>query len=152
MDAVMVKLTVLGNGSLVWLVLSVVLLCGSETRRTGLICLLALLLAFLTGDLLLKNLFMRERPFIQMPWLQLLIDPPSGYSFPSGHTASSFAAATALSQQGKRAAVTAFILAFLIAFSRVYLSVHFFSDILGGIILGIACGLTAIFISKKVRV
>ncbi|MCL2818027.1 MAG: phosphatase PAP2 family protein [Clostridiales bacterium] len=150
MDAVMTQVTVLGNGGLVWLVLTAVLLSGRETRRNGLVCVLALFLVAVLGDLFLKNVFMRERPFIQMPGLELLIASPSGYSFPSGHAASSFAAATVLALNGRRFAVIGFSLAFLIAFSRVYLSVHFLTDVLGGIFLGIACGTAAIFLFEKV--
>ena len=146
MDAVMSKITLLGNGGFIWLVFAAILLFSRQTRRNGLICCLALLLACLFGDLLLKNLFLRERPFMQMPWLELLISPPSGYSFPSGHAGSAFAAATALSLNGKWVAFTSFILAFIIAFSRVYLSAHFLTDVLGGIFLGIACGTLAILL------
>ena len=74
---------------------------------------------------------------------------PNSYSFPSGHSSSSFAAATALFIMNKKTGVCAYVLAFLIAFSRLYNYVHFPSDVICGIILGILSALLIYFIFKK---
>ena len=72
----------------------------------------------------------------------LLVSPPGDASFPSGHTAVSFAAAFALRAAGaeKQLWIPAMILAAGIAFSRLYLYVHWPSDVLGGILLGAVLG------------
>ena len=91
---------------------------------------------------ILKNLIMRERPYIDYPAIALLISEPGGYSFPSGHTFSSFAAATAISRSVKFYGRTAvFLLAFCIGFSRVYLFVHYPCDVIAGVVLGIIFGM-----------
>ena len=82
--------------------------------------------------------------------MELLVAVPQDFSFPSGHTSSSFAAATALSTHGRSWGIPAYILAVLIAFSRLYLYVHFPSDVLVGAVVGIICGILARLVIKKV--
>ena len=62
-------------------------------------------------------------------------------SFPSGHTLSSFVAATIIMHHDKRLGIAAYVFASIIAFSRLYLYVHFPTDILAGALLGIIIGL-----------
>ena len=72
--------------------------------------------------------------------VELLITAPTSGSFPSGHTAASFAAVFALKCSGSPLWRPAAVLASIIAFSRMYLYVHWPSDILGGVLLGAAVG------------
>ncbi len=67
----------------------------------------------------------------------------TGLSFPSGHSATSFAAATVLQRRyGWKAGVPAYALASYVAASRVNDRRHFASDVIFGAGLGIAVGLT----------
>ena len=75
--------------------------------------------------------------------MTLLIAPPGSFSFPSGHTGSSFAAACSLTLSNRRNGWWAIPLAVLIAFSRLYLSVHYPTDILAGALLGFFSALAA---------
>jgi undecaprenyl-diphosphatase len=63
---------------------------------------------------------------------------PTSGSFPSGHSASSFACAALLAWLTPLPKVPLFVLAALIAFSRVYNGVHYPLDVLGGAALGLA--------------
>ena len=73
--------------------------------------------------------------------VQLLVTRPHDFSFPSGHTAASFAAVGTLYFAGeKKLWKPALVLAVLIAFSRLYLYVHYPSDIIGGIVVGLMAG------------
>ncbi len=75
--------------------------------------------------------------------VRLLIEAPKDFSFPSGHTGASFAAAAALFFVGSRGWIPAAVLAALIGFSRLYLYVHYPTDVLAGALLGIAAGWAA---------
>ena len=101
----------------------------------------ALILDLILCNGILKNLFHRVRPYDIRTSIELLVKRPLDYSFPSGHTAASFAAVVALSFAGeKRAWKAALVLACLIAFSRMYLYVHYPTDVLGGVLVGILAG------------
>ena len=150
MDKVMIFITSLGDAGFIWILIALGLLINKKYRKVGITLLVALVLGVILGNGILKNIIERSRPFINMEGINLLIKAPTSYSFPSGHTTSSFAAALVLSMNFKNKTVYIFILAALIAFSRVYLGVHFPTDIIAGIILGLSCGYIAIFIGKKI--
>ena len=138
-DWLMVLMSTLGNGGMLWIALSVILLCRRKTRRCGWLILLAMALGFLINDIFLKNLIERIRPCNMRPDLTLLLpQAPQTFSFMSGHTLSSFAAATVIFLHHKKWAIPAGITAALIAFSRLYLYVHFPTDVLAGMVFGIA--------------
>lgn len=130
--------TKLGDKGMIWILFTVILLLSKKTRNVGYMSACALLLSLLINNLLLKNLIARTRPYEALEGLTLLIPPPPDYSFPSGHTASSFAMAGVLYRKlpGKLG-IAAVVLAFLIALSRLYLGAHYPSDILFGMFSGI---------------
>jgi membrane-associated phospholipid phosphatase len=67
----------------------------------------------------------------------------SSFSFPSGHTASSFATATVLQRHfGWKAGIPAYAVATYVAASRVEARRHFLSDVAFGAALGIVAGRT----------
>lgn len=134
----MVAVTTLGNAGLCWIVLGFVLLFIKKERRAGLTILCALVLCFLIGNVLLKNIVARPRPFQEFEGVALLIAPPKDYSFPSGHAMSSFAAASALTLFHKKWGLAALVLAAFIALSRMVLFVHYPSDVLMGSLIGVA--------------
>ena len=94
-DGWMRAVTALGDHGAVWIALGVALLLFRRTRLTGAAILLALTLVALVGNMGLKPLFDRLRPCDIMGFTLLPACPPDP-SFPSGHTAASFASATVL--------------------------------------------------------
>ena len=100
LDTLFVCITRLGDKGFVWCL--IVFLLIPEKRKTGFICVAALLLTEITGNHILKPLFARVRPCDVNQAVQLLIANPGGYSFPSGHTSASFAAASVLRFREKR--------------------------------------------------
>lgn len=139
MDKAMVVITSLGNGGAIWIVIACVLIISKKYRKAGLMLSGALILGTVFGEGILKHVVHRIRPCASIPAANLLISKPLSYSFPSGHTTSSFAAAGVLAQYFKDYAFGFFTLASLIAFSRLYLYVHYPTDVLAGIILGLIC-------------
>ncbi|MGN1101008.1 MAG: phosphatase PAP2 family protein [Huintestinicola sp.] len=142
MDVIMKLFTYAGNWGIVWIALTVGLLISKKYRRLGITMAIGLIVCLAAGNLLLKPLIARDRPFIADPDIMLAISPPSGYSFPSGHSFSSFVSASILAKYSRKAAIFAIPAAVLIAFSRLYFCVHFPTDVICGAALGIIAGLT----------
>ncbi|MFQ7174210.1 MAG: phosphatase PAP2 family protein [Thomasclavelia ramosa] len=101
----------------------------------------ALLLATIIGQVTIKSLVKRKRPCHTFHDVNMLVAIPSDYSFPSGHTASSFACATVICFFYPKVGAFYILFSFLMAFSRLYLFVHYLSDIIFGMILGIGVGI-----------
>lgn len=151
LDAFMPFISFLGNGGMIWLLWGLVLLCTKRYRKQGLMVLLGLAIGFILGNLILKPLIARPRPCWLNGSFPLLINCPRDFSFPSGHTLSSFIAALLLTKTNRKFGYAAIPLACLMAFSRLYLYVHYPSDILGAILLAalIAWGTYRLFFYKK---
>ncbi len=144
-------ITVLGNGGVFWILASLVLLIPDKTRKTGIAAIAALLVSLLINNLFLKNLVARIRPYEVVVGLEALIPKPWGYSFPSGHTGSSFAAAWVFYRElPKRFGIPALVLAGAIGFSRLYLGVHYPTDVCFGVISGIGSGYIALLLIRAV--
>jgi undecaprenyl-diphosphatase len=149
MDFLMMIFSYAGVGGIIWLVPSIIMVFFKKTRAMGIMVICAMTIGFLIGELGIKNLVLRPRPYTLKPDIVLNISFPTGTSFPSGHSCSSFAAATIMRAKDKKLGIPALIVASLIAFSRLYNYVHYLSDVLGGIALGIICAFVVIFIFRK---
>lgn len=151
LDKILAFITSLGNAGIIWIVLAVVLLILPKTRKTGIIVAAALLMDLILCNLILKNLVARVRPYDVNTAIAILIKKPLDFSFPSRHTAASFAAMTALFlAKMKKAWIAALVLAVLIAFSRLYFYVHYPTDVLGGAVVGILSGIIGYTIVEKI--
>lgn len=139
-DVVMVTLSIIGRGSSVWIATTLALvLLGRVRWRASIQVFAAIALAIVMTDLVVKPLVARTRPFEAAVAVRVIDRRPLTYSFPSGHAAGSFAAATSLAQVWSPGRVVFWGLAALIAFSRVYVGVHYPLDVLCGALLGLAC-------------
>ncbi len=149
LDFIIPKISFLGNAGMIWIIFAAVLLCFKKTRRCGFAVGAALIISLILDNIILKNVVARERPFTVDPSIELLIPKPTDYSFPSGHTLSSFASATAMMYYERRPyGRIALAFAFVIAFTRLYLRVHFPSDVLGGAVIGVGFGFLAIIVTQ----
>lgn len=149
----MIAFTKLGGLGLIWIVTSLIFLCFKKTRWVGAAGLLALFFSLAVNNVCLKRLIARTRPYEVVEGLQLLTKKASDFSFPSGHTGSSFAAATAffLTIGKGKARWIAIAAAALMAYTRLYIGIHYPTDILGGLITGCLCGYAAYRIICAVR-
>jgi undecaprenyl-diphosphatase len=151
LDRVMPFISALCNHGEVWVALAVILLLTRKYRRTGAALALALILDGLCCNVIFKPLIARVRPCDVNTAVELLIPRPADWSFPSGHTAASFAAVGALRSEECRLWKPAFGLAVLISFSRLYLYLHWPSDVLAGAALGTALGFAADWMTRWVE-
>jgi undecaprenyl-diphosphatase len=137
-----IALSWIGSLGAIWLAIAVVLTL--LWRRPSI--LVTVLAADDAADLLAeagKAIVHRHRPF------ETQLGPrSSAYSFPSGHTATSFACATVLAAFVPRLRIPFFVLATLIALSRIYNGMHYPTDVLAGAVLGV---LTALLLLAATR-
>src|SRR5437868_11418835 len=123
---------------------------GSKGRRAGLAVSIASLGTTYVVQRMIKPVFRRKRPFVGRGILVVGIRTTDA-SFPSGHAASSFAAATALAAFYPKAAPLVFGLATGVGLSRVHLGHHFPSDVAVGSLIGIATGTLMAWMVKTAR-
>ncbi|HXJ48903.1 MAG TPA: phosphatase PAP2 family protein [Candidatus Acidoferrum sp.] len=130
--------------------IALAILGGSKGRRAGAATAVASLAATYVVQTRVKPIFRRVRPFVNRE-ARVVGIRPADHSFPSGHTASSFAAATALAFFYPRAAPLAYGVATGVGVSRVHLGVHFPSDAAVGGVIGIGIGTFSAWVFKKRR-
>lgn len=141
----------LGNAGILFIVLTLVLLCIRMTRKTGLAAAGGLLVDLLVVNVTIKPLVSRARPWVVMEGFQTLLTSSDPNSFPSGHTcaAFAFAAAVCVAAPKKWMKAAAVIAAVLMGCSRLYVGVHFPSDVLAGAVIGTLCGLAGAWLAGK---
>lgn len=144
LDSFAVILSYLTNWGIIWCIIGVMMLLFRKTRVTGIILITALITVFLIGDVLLKHLIFRPRPFITDPNIKLLIKTPLSSSFPSTHSCFAATATTILLVKKRSFGLIALALALCITFSRLYLYVHYPTDVFCGCLLGVSCALATL--------
>lgn len=156
LTAFFTTITHLGDGGILWILATVALLIPKKTRKAGLAMAIALALTFLTVNLLLKPVIARTRPYEVVEGLRLLVNPAHDYSFPSGHSSSSMAAAVAmfgaLPYKWKPVGWCAVILAVLICISRLYVGIHYPTDVLCGALIGIILSIPSVKVARKIPI
>ena len=148
MDKVMTAVTHMGDYGILWIGLCIILMAMPKTRKSGFALAIAMIAGLVICNLLMKNIIARPRPFVAYDF-PIIINPPMGYSFPSGHSSNSFIAATVIALRHRKVAIPAYIIATLIAFSRVYLCVHYPSDVIVGAVIGMGIGFVTVRLFDK---
>ncbi len=161
LDKPMIFISALGDRGLIWIALTILFFLLSNRKNTyrvwGVLLAFSLVLNGLICNMLLKPIVARIRPYDLLGY-DVLVHRLSDYSFPSGHTAASFAAATAIYAMNKKWGIGAYIFAALMGFSRLYLGVHFPTDVLAGAFTGwlaakiVICVYKRCTLSKKSRI
>ena len=142
------------NRSVLWFAIAGALAIAGGRRgrlaaRDGV---MAIGMASATVNLGLKHIAIRKRPLRdEVAQAQARrVRMPSSNSFPSGHTASAFAFATAVGQRIPSLWLPLRALALLIGYSRIHTGVHYPGDVVAGAAVGSACGWTVANAAKTV--
>jgi undecaprenyl-diphosphatase len=145
LDRMLVGVSNAANYSRLWLLTAAALatLCGHRGRRAACQGLLAIALTSTVTNLVLKPVAGRPRPAAsdQHPVPDSRrVRRPASTSFPSGHTASACAFASAVGQAAPRVRLPVHLAAATVAYSRVHTGVHYPSDVAIGAVIGTLCG------------
>jgi membrane-associated phospholipid phosphatase len=143
LDMAMRQLSNSANRSMIWFAVAAGLgLTGPPGRRAAARGLLAIGVTSAVVNLGVKPLLSRRRPDRADAGVpdQRHISMPSSTSFPSGHSASAFAFATAVSRDNPWLAIVIQFLAGGVAYSRVHTGVHYPGDTVVGALIGAGTG------------
>ncbi|MBB4910626.1 bifunctional phosphatase PAP2/diacylglycerol kinase family protein [Actinophytocola algeriensis] len=127
------------NRSKLWFAIAA-LLIGKKgaTRRAGLRGVAAIGIASFAASAVGKRLFPRRRPAAELlPVYRRMTKRPTSSSFPSGHSASAFAFASAAAMEHRGAAAVTLPLAAAVGYSRVHTGVHWPTDVAAGAAIGV---------------
>lgn len=130
---------------------------GTRAKKIAILGLLALFISNVIV-FVLKYIIAEPRPFLVLGNVHQLIPETEIYSFPSGHTTSSFAAAIviglkySLQLKNKKIRLIYPLIAFatLIGFSRIYIGVHYPFDVIFGALMGMICALIILKTEKQI--
>ena len=147
-------------GSLIaWCLICVALYIfgGRKAKKIAILGLIALFLSNV-AVYFLKYIVAEPRPFLALNHVHQLIPENEIYSFPSGHTTSSFAAATViglnymLKIRNMKFRLIYPLLAFaaIIGFSRIYIGVHYPLDVICGALIGTIFALIVLKLEKGI--
>lgn len=152
LDTIIQTITHIGDGITVMLFCLTLLLIPKTRKKVGIPVSIAVIVSE-TINILLKEIFARERPNI----LQLVSE--ASYSFPSGHAMINATICTMLGilaikyLKNRRLKIIVIgictILPILIGFTRIYLGVHYFGDVLGGLLLGFSVSVLVYTLLKR---
>ena len=149
LDVIFPNITFLGDAGILWIALTVIFMFFKQTRKAAICSAIALLGSVILNNLLIKPLVGRVRPYEVVEGLKLMGKAATDPSFPSGHSAASFASAVAMFPHlPKKAGIPLLVIAAMIAFSRLYIGIHYPTDVLFGIVDGILLGILAVFIGN----
>ncbi|HEY7594006.1 MAG TPA: phosphatase PAP2 family protein [Actinophytocola sp.] len=129
----------LADHSKLWLAIASLLAARKgATRRAGLRGVAAIAGASFSASFIGKRLFPRRRPAAELlPVHRRMTRRPTSSSFPSGHSASAFAFATAVSMEHKGVGAVVYPLAAAVSYSRVHTGVHWPTDVAAGAAIGV---------------
>ncbi|MER7716214.1 phosphatase PAP2 family protein [Streptomyces flaveolus] len=127
---------------------------GARARSAALVGVGAVAVTSAAANLLGKRLVRRPRPDREAARVTVdrYVPMPTSASFPSGHTASAVAFATAVGVVLPAAAAPLGALATAVGYSRVHTGVHYPGDVVAGAVLGIAGAATALAVAAAAPV
>lgn len=141
LTAIMLGTSYAGEAAACWWTLGIVFVVRRQTRaKEMMIAFIASLIVGMAFTTLPQTLWFRDRPYVYLEGIHQLGVKWETSAFPSGHTVTSFAAATVFGMAGPRLRLSLFLFAILMGISRVYAGMHHPSDVLWGAGAGVLTG------------
>jgi undecaprenyl-diphosphatase len=144
LDQVLPRLSVAANHGRLWVGVAAVLALSGRprARRAAVHGMVSLGVASAVTNIVAKGLWGRMRPVTdRVPTARRLRRSPVTTSFPSGHSASAAAFATAAAVEAPAVAVPLGALSAAVAVSRVVTGAHYPSDVVAGAAIGVGAAL-----------
>lgn len=150
--ALLSRLSNAANHSLVWMGVAGALAAsgGRSERRAAMRGLVSVGIASAVSSGILKRLLPRERPPVPASALPSIVRRPGSSSFPSGHSASAAAFATAVAIENPLLGVPVGALAAGVAYSRITTGVHYPSDVVAGAVIGVTAAAVSTLVWPRV--
>ncbi len=144
-------ISALGNYAFIWVILGIILIVFVGRNDVGVTLLFTVVLAGIIVGFILQPIFAHVRPYDAGIGVSAVMGVSrTGYSFPSFHAATSFAAATVIAMiAGRRWGTWAFVGAVLISLSRIYLGVEWPLDIVVGALVGVLVGVVSAWVYNQ---
>lgn len=137
LDAIFKFVSYIGNKGAIWIVCALILCIFKKTRKAGIISAISLIFCLTIGNMTLKPLIGRMRPYEFDTSLKVIIPLLKDASFPSGHTMAAFAFCHSTAKIYKKYRISLYALAVFMGLSRIYLCMHFPTDVIFGAFFGI---------------
>ena len=161
LNSLFIFITKLGDHGILWIAMTLLLLCFKRTRTCGVTMACAFVVFLVLNNFVLKPLVNRPRPY-ETYGIVTLVPWPHDSSFPSGHAAMCMACAFAFAWTIGRAwplgagfekktarllTILVYAVAVAISFSRIWVKVHYCTDVLGGMLSGTLCSLIGVWLA-----
>ncbi len=152
LNKIMLAMTFMGDQGKVWFLVLAIILYFKRSLYIGVSFFSALAVSWLFAEIIIKRIVARVRPCHKLDEENLILRKmPKFYSFPSSHSATSFAMCTvSFFLCGTWVTVFMFLIALGISFSWFYLQAHYMTDVVCGILLGIIIAILAVKITAMI--
>lgn len=140
LDIVMPRITHLGGATITLTILIGLIIFTNDKGQTIYFSSVQALISLVVSHIIvqiLKIAYKRERPFDRYTNIRVFTNKLKDYSFPSGHTTSSFAISTMFTLHIMSLGYILIPLAVIIGISRIYQGFHYPSDVVAGSLIGL---------------
>ena len=152
LNKIMLFMTFLGDQGKVWFLILAIICYVRRSLYIGVTFFSALFVSWLFAEIIIKRIVCRVRPCHKIEQDTLILKKiPKFYSFPSSHSATSFAMFTvSVVFCPLWATMVMLVIAIGISFSRFYLQAHYLTDVICGIVVGVLIAVIAVAVNNHI--